>query len=44
MADNSPRTDTSTDVETDDRNQRVILCSFVIILSLVWQSIVLLSL
>lgn len=26
MADASPRTDISTDVETDDKNQRVMLC------------------
>ena len=27
MADASPRTDTSTDVDTDEKNQRVIFCS-----------------
>lgn len=27
MADGSPRTDTSTDVDTDEKNQRVISCS-----------------
>jgi len=27
MGDASPRTDTSTDVDTDEKNQRVIFCS-----------------
>lgn len=31
MADASPRTDTSTDVETDDKNQRVMSLVFIIL-------------
>ena len=30
MADASPRTDTSTDVDTDDKNQRVMSLAFII--------------